>query len=99
MATQKGREQKRGILADKVWDLAMKASVPILIILGTALIRQEIRISRIEETRFTDSDGLRLEQRLERWIEQRFPSRSDFESMREDVREIKAAIKILEKKM
>ena len=89
---------KRGSLKDKVWEVLMKATIPISIIVGGVLIGHEVRISRIEETRFTDSDGLRQEQRLGRWMEDRFPDKEDFKAIVDDIREIKDSVKALEKR-
>lgn len=87
--------QKRGTLSDKVWDVLMKATVPVSIIVGGALIGHEVRIARIEETRFTDVEGYQLQAQVKDWIEQRFPNRADFRSLQDDVREIKEAVKTM----
>lgn len=82
--------------ANKVWDVLLKATVPISIIIGGALIGHEVRISRIEASRFTNADGLRLERDIRSWIDTRFPGKAEFQGLREDVSEIREAVKRLE---
>ena len=88
--------------SERVWDLAMKATVPVAIILGAALIRHEVNLAQqaveirtINDSRFTDIDGLKMEKSLKQWIEQRFPPGW----LRDDIQEIKGRLQKIEDKM
>ena len=41
----------------RLWDLAVKAMVPLCILLGGTIIGHEVRLGKIEDSRFTDHDG------------------------------------------
>lgn len=56
--------------ADKVWDVATKILVPLSIVLGTAIINHETRISSIEQEHARDhQDVQRLIERMDRLID------------------------------
>ena len=43
-----------------VWEILIKVSVPIVLGLGGMMLAHEIRLSKIEATRFTAKDGIEL---------------------------------------
>ena len=72
---------------DRWWDVALKFAVPLVIGAFGMSINHEIRISRIEENRFTNADGAALEAR----VLDKLPP----QWLREQVNEIKAAQKVM----
>jgi len=48
----------------KVWDLLFRACVPIVAACCTALIMHEVRLAKIEDNRFTSTDGRALKEEL-----------------------------------
>jgi hypothetical protein len=81
--------------ADRAWDWLCKAAVPVLVVLGTAVITHEVRISRIEENRFTALDGARLEA----GILSAMPLMTDIAEIKLDVKEMKTRLREVEKKL
>jgi hypothetical protein len=72
------------------FDKAMRRLIEIAVVaLVTAVIWQEIRISKIEENRFTSTDGAHLERRLIDWADARFPQ----EWLRNSLTELKTLAK------
>lgn len=69
---------------EKLWDLAMKAAVPLSIILGGAIIAHEVKIGRHEE-RLED-----VEQRVEHF---------DSRWLRESVDEIKGTLRTMDTRL
>lgn len=61
------------VVSDRVWDFASKAAMPACVVLASVLITHEIRLSKIEATRFALSDAHRLRSEIESDIEKRYP--------------------------
>ena len=59
--------------SEKIWDVVLKASVPLSLLLGSALITHEVRLSKIEATHFTREDSYKLRAALHKEIEERYP--------------------------
>lgn len=76
----------------KVWEILMKATVPLSVIIGSALVTHEVRIAKLEESRFTGSDGVKLERDIRAYVQDSFPPNW----LREDIQEIKASMKSIE---
>ena len=56
------------------FDLAMRRLVAVAVVsLVTAVIWHEVRLSKLEETLFTQVDGALLERRMTEWTEARYP--------------------------
>lgn len=90
------REQVENNTSARVWDMLLKAMVPLSVVIGGALIGHEVRLSRIEDTRFTKENGLQLERSFRQWVEQRFPPEwllSDIADIKEELRELKVILK------
>jgi hypothetical protein len=85
--------EPNGTKKDRVWDMLTKATVPITMIVATALISHEVRLSRIEENRFTDLDGAHLHQKLLEDFGKTYPPKW----LLEDVKEIKDKLRDIEK--
>lgn len=71
--------------SDRVWDLAGRVAVVIVLGVGSWMIGHEVRLSKIESNRFTDAAAIQLERRI---LQQLPPS-----WLREDITEIKAMLK------
>ena len=56
-----------------LWEILLRATVPLALLSGGALVAHEIRLSTIEETRFTDRDGSTLTTEIIEWVEDRYP--------------------------
>lgn len=82
-------------LSDRIWDIATKLSVPAVLAAGAAIIAHEIRISRLEATRFSRSDGLVLERDVREWMDERFPPYW----LRASLVEIKADLKTIDERL
>lgn len=67
----------------------MKATVPISVILGSALVSHEIRIRTLEEHRFTRADAKDLQSGIQEWVATSQPP----EWLKENIREIKDSMK------
>ena len=57
----------------KLWDYLFRASIPIVLALGAAVIAHEVRIAKIESNRFTAGDWNRERLDMQRWVEDRYP--------------------------
>lgn len=81
--------------AAKVWDVLIKATVPVSIVIGSALIAHEVRIAKLEDSRFTTADAYQLEHRVVRALEAKFPQ----PWLLDDLREIKDRLKSIEARL
>lgn len=50
--------------SDRVWDIVLKALVPVSILLAGSLVSHEVRLAKIEESRFTERDASLMERRI-----------------------------------
>jgi hypothetical protein len=80
---------------DRVWDWLCKASVPAILIIGTALITHEVRISRIEDSLFTKLDGAMMQAEILAVM----PLMTDIAEIKLDVKEMKARLREVEQKL
>lgn len=67
--------------AARAWDIAIKLLVPLSLIAAGAMVNHEVRLSRIEESRFTQQDGYILEEKT---------------ASAEDVRDVKRLLEALD---
>jgi hypothetical protein len=74
--------------ANRAWDLATKVAVILTVALCTASINQQIRLSVIESTRFTDKDGAALKSEITGSLPP--------EWLRQDMNEMKVGLKTIE---
>lgn len=82
-----------------VWDILIKAAVPISVMTAGAIITHEVRISRIESNQFTGKMGSDLRNDMKEWVTSQFPPPWLKESMieiKQSLRDIEARIRSLE---
>jgi len=76
-------EIERQTGAEKVWDLAMKALIPVVLALGTWMIGLEVRASKMEA---------KFENMPPQWL------KNDVASIKETLKEIESRLRIIEGK-
>ena len=79
----------------KIWEIALKALVPISILIGSVLIAHEVRISKIESNRFTDKDAAVHEAAMKEYVLQY----STPSWLRDDITEIKDTLKAVQSRL
>lgn len=83
-------------LSERIWDMATKAAVPLSLLIGGAMVAHEIRITKLEETRFTTIDA----ERMRREIESSYPPpwlRAQILEMKASLAEINTRLRDLER--
>lgn len=80
---------------DRFWDLALKIGVIVTVAVATAAINHEVRLGKIEDSRFTSADALKLERSLRDWSDERYPQNW----LREDMGDIKTGLETLDNRM
>jgi hypothetical protein len=78
----------------KIWDLALRTMIPVVMTVAAVVITHEVRISNIEANRFTDRDGYEMQERImeklpPKWL------REDLISITQTQKEIKSELQRL----
>lgn len=55
---------ERRSLGARAWDIVAKLTVAMVVAIASATIAQEVRLAKIESSRFSDRDGVALEARI-----------------------------------
>lgn len=84
---------ERRTIGARTWDIVAKLTVALVVALASATIAQEVRIARIESSRFTDRDGAALEAR----IMSAFPGQQAW--LREALADVKASLIKLDERL
>ena len=90
-----GTPPPNGRMSERIWDVATKFAVAVSIACATAVASHEIRLAKVEASRFTERDGHRLEMNLKEWISEKHPP----EWLREDMTELKTMLRDVERRM
>ncbi|MCP5059020.1 MAG: hypothetical protein GY937_20135 [bacterium] len=75
----------------RVWDILSKVAFYLACVLGATAVAHEVRLSTIENNRFTDKDGMELERRIMQGVPP--------EWFREDVSEIKTRLDSIDSRL
>lgn len=60
-------------MGERIWDVLMKGAVPISIALAGAVIKHEVELGKIQETRFTQAQGLEMKADVMEQVRREFP--------------------------
>jgi len=83
-------------MMDRFWDFATKATVPLAMVIGGALVTHEVRLTKIESNRFTQEAARELERRIEAQI---VPGwlKENINDMKDTLKAIEARLQQIEK--
>lgn len=70
---RKGVPMKPWAPSDRIWDMAAKLAIPVVLAVGAMVLNHENRLTRLEEGRFTTKDAAEMEARILRYIESEGP--------------------------
>lgn len=82
--------------ADKIWDWAMRAAIPVVMALSLWAINIDRRVTRMESNRFTQHDAREMEDRLRITLENLATVPV---WIREDLSEIKGLLRDMDKRI
>lgn len=84
-----------------LWDVFLKATVPLTVLIGSVIISHEIRISKVEEYRFDRTDAAQLREDIKSWVDANQPPswlRDSVREIKDDLKKISERLSLLESK-